>query len=116
MADSIHQLRERIRQFAIDRDWLQFHNPKNLSMALTVEAGELMEVYQWKTSEESWKLHENQEQFDHVKGEMADIFIYLTHLANILDVDLIDAVNKKMDVNDIRFPASEKLSTTSFKK
>lgn len=82
-------LKERLNTFARDRDWDQFHSPKNLSMALMVEAGELMEHFQWLTEEQS--NHLPPDKLREVENELADILIYLTRLADRLNVDLLAA-------------------------
>jgi NTP pyrophosphatase (non-canonical NTP hydrolase) len=101
--DTIEQLRDALRAFAAERDWDQFHSPKNLTMALTVEAGELLEHFQWMTEQESQapapaKLAE-------VRAEMADVFIYLVRLADKLGVDLLAASADKIGRNAERYPA-----------
>jgi len=99
------KLRDRIRTFALDRDWDQFHTPKNLAMALVAEAGELIEPFQWLTAEQSKCL--DSDQLSHVRDEVADVFIYLIRLADKLDIDLIESANKKIDANHKKYPVSE---------
>jgi NTP pyrophosphatase (non-canonical NTP hydrolase) len=99
----IKELQELIRKFAIDRDWGQFHTPKNLAMAVTGEAGELAAEFQWLTPEDSRNL--SKDQLEAVSLEMADIAIYLLRMADVLDVDLKLAIAKKMAINQNRFPA-----------
>jgi dCTP diphosphatase len=98
-------LRDRLRLFAADRNWDKFHNPKNLAMALIAEAGELVEPFQWLTEEQSKCL--DSKQLSHVRGEVADVFIYLVRLADKLGIDLIESANKKIDLNNERYPVSE---------
>jgi len=100
--DSLKQLRYRLRQFAAARDWDQFHSPKNLSMALAGEVGELLEHFQWLTEKQSQVLSEEQRQ--QVTTELADILIYLVRLADKLDVDLIDAADQKIETNESKYP------------
>jgi len=99
----IAELSERLAEFARRRDWEQFHSPKNLSMALAGEAGELLEHFQWLTEAQSHAL--SAEKKDAVALEMADIFIYLLRLAERLDIDLVDAAWRKMAINEQRYPA-----------
>jgi len=99
------KLRDRLRVFAADRNWDQFHSPKNLAMALIVEAGELVEPFQWLTEEQSKCLEPKQ--LSHVQNEVADVFIYLVRLADKLGIDLIESANKKIDQNNERYPVSE---------
>jgi NTP pyrophosphatase (non-canonical NTP hydrolase) len=91
-----------LQGFAEDRDWIQYHTPKNLAMALVAEAGELVEIFQWLTPEESAKLDGTAK---HAAGEeLADILQYLIRLADLLDVDLHTALWDKLRANEVRFP------------
>jgi dCTP diphosphatase len=98
-------LRRRLREFARVRDWEQFHSPKNLSMALIVEAAELVEHFQWLTEAQSRSLAPNKRR--EVEAEVADVFIYLTRLADLLDVDLLQAAERKIALNEKRYPADK---------
>jgi NTP pyrophosphatase (non-canonical NTP hydrolase) len=99
----LEDLKERLAAFARERDWEQFHSVKNLSMALTVEAGELMEHFQWLTEEQSNRLPP--EKLEEVKLELADILIYLLRIATQLDVDLLGVAEQKMQINEEKYPA-----------
>jgi NTP pyrophosphatase (non-canonical NTP hydrolase) len=103
MPDSLKDLTLAVRKFADDRDWKQFHSPKNLSMALIVEAGELVEHFQWLTRQQSLDLDENQRR--DVSLEMADVLIYLVRMADRLNIDLITAANEKITLNGEKYPA-----------
>jgi dCTP diphosphatase len=103
--ESIQQLRDALRAFTAERDWDQFHSPKNLSMALTVEAGELQEHFQWLSEQASSALAG--EELAAVGAEMADVFIYLVCLADKLGVDLLEAAAAKLEVNGRRYPADK---------
>lgn len=103
--ESIEQLRDALRAFAAERDWDQFHSPKNLSMALTVEAGELQEHFQWLSEAASSALAG--EELAAVGAEMADVFIYLVRLADKLGVDLLQVAAAKLEVNARRYPADQ---------
>lgn len=94
-----------VREFARERDWEQFHSPKNLAMALTVEASELLEVFQWLTADESAAL--NAEQRQAASEEMADVLLYLCRLADVLNLDLVDAARDKMVKNALKYPAGQ---------
>ena len=100
--DSLTDLTSKLKDFAVQRDWEQFHSPKNLSMALSGEAGELLEHFQWLTEQQSLAISDEKKQ--EVAHEMADILIYLLRLSERLDIDLIDAVYSKMAINEKRFP------------
>jgi len=99
----LDQLKSALRAFAEERDWDQFHSPKNLAMALSVEAAELLEHFQWLTEEQSREL--NAETKSKVAEEIADIQIYLVRLADKLDVDLDAAVQAKLELNRRKYPA-----------
>ena len=103
--DTLEELRERLRAFARARDWEQFHSPKNLSMALIVEAAELVEHFQWLTESQSRRL--DPKTFAAVEQEIADVFIYLVRLADLLGIDLLDAATRKIALNEQKYPADE---------
>lgn len=105
MSDSLEDLRQRLALFAKVRDWEQFHNPKNLAMALIAEAAELVEHFQWLSAEQSENL--SPEKLDEVRLELADIQIYLIRIADRLNVDLIRAVKDKMARNEERYPVDK---------
>ena len=102
MPDELDDLNRRLRQFARDRDWEQFHSPKNMAMALIGEAGELIEHFQWLTEEQSYRLPPDK--LEAVRLEMADIFIYLIRLSDRLGVDLMAAVEDKIALNERKYP------------
>ena len=97
------QLRDRMRDFVAERDWEQFHSPKNLSMALSVEAAELVEIFQWLTEAESAVLDSARRA--RVEAELADILVYLVRIADRLDVDLLQAASRKIEENARKYPA-----------
>jgi dCTP diphosphatase len=98
----LNELSDRIALFADEREWNQFHSPKNLSMALAVEASELLEHFQWLTEEQSKSLPP--EKHTEVESELADVFIYLVRLADKLQVDLFTAADRKLDINEMKYP------------
>jgi len=102
-AESLEQLAERLRQFAEERDWEQFHSPKNLSMALLVEVAEIAEHFQWLTEQQSRNL--DVAKTEEVAHELADALIYLVRLADQLGVDLLEAAARKLALNEARYPA-----------
>ncbi|KPJ91105.1 MAG: nucleotide pyrophosphohydrolase [Gammaproteobacteria bacterium SG8_11] len=99
----LQQLKIRLREFAEERDWDQFHSPKNLSMALIGEAAELVEHFQWSTQAQSSNV--SHEQLSEIELELADIFLYLVRLADKLNVDLLKAASKKIEINAQKYPA-----------
>ena len=101
----IENIQKQLANFADERDWDQFHNPKNLAMALSVEASELVEIFQWLTPEQAEAVMSSSES-EHVKEEMADIMIYLLRLSYKLDVDVECAVNDKIIQNGKKYPAN----------
>lgn len=101
---TVEQLRAMVRRFVEDRDWRQFHAPKNLSMALSIEAAELMEHFQWLTVDESRKLRDDADRLHAVTEELADVVCYALALANELDVDLSEAMRAKMGKNEEKYP------------
>ncbi|MBT3053274.1 MAG: nucleotide pyrophosphohydrolase [Candidatus Thiodiazotropha sp. (ex Codakia orbicularis)] len=103
--DSLDNLNSRLKAFAQARNWEQFHNPKNLTMAMIAECAELVEHFQWLTPEQSMNL--TQEKHDEVTLEMADILIYLIRCAERLDIDLIGAVERKIAINEARYPVEK---------
>ncbi len=100
--DSLDNLNRRLKAFAQARDWEQFHTPKNLAMAMIAECAELVEHFQWLTPEQSMNLSEEKQ--EEVALELADILIYLIRCAERLDIDLIDAVERKVAINESRYP------------
>ena len=102
----IAKIQEFQRQFAKERDWEQFHTPKNLSMALSAEVGELLEIFQWLTTEQSDNLKESEKKND-VSEELADITYYVLRIADMMNIDLEKAVWDKMKKNADKYPVSK---------
>ena len=102
---SLDQIKTRLRDFAAARDWDQYHSPKNLAMALIVEAAELVEHFQWLTEAQSQTLPPDK--LAEVEQELADIQIYLIRLADKLGIDLEQAVNAKIELNENKYPAEK---------
>jgi len=102
-ADSLSLLTQRLRAFAAEREWDAFHSPKNLAMALTGEAGELAAEFQWLTEPESRAL--DPERMRRVQEEAADVLLYLVRLADKLQFDLLEAADRKIELNARRYPA-----------
>ncbi|HEY5602809.1 MAG TPA: nucleotide pyrophosphohydrolase [Gammaproteobacteria bacterium] len=103
--DEFQDLKLRLREFAEARDWDQFHSPKNLSMALIAEAAELIEHFQWLSQEESTLIQGDK--LEAVRMELADIQIYLIRIADKLNVDLLAAVDKKIAINEKKYPVDK---------
>ena len=110
MSDSqttVAELRRLVNEFVDARDWHQFHSPKNLSMSLAIEAAELMEHFQWLSTEDSWQIVEQPEQHSQVADELADVFCYVLAMANELNLDLSQAVRHKMTKNEQKYPTEQ---------
>ena len=105
MIKTLDDLKNALRTFSTERDWEQFHSPKNLAMALGVEAAELAEHFQWLTQQESLNL--SQEKLNAVSEELADVLIYLVRMADRLDVDLLAAAGKKITANAEKYPVDK---------
>ena len=103
--DALTELRDAMRRFAAERAWERFHTPKNLAMALSGEAGELIEHFQWLTAEESASLPAPVR--EEVALELADVLLYLVRLGDVLDIDLAEAARRKIAINAGRYPAEQ---------
>jgi dCTP diphosphatase len=101
----LNELKEKIRKFVEARDWDQYHTPKNLSMALIAECGELVEHFQWLSEAESQNLPE--ENLKEISHELADVLVYLLQLSDKLGIDMLEAVQSKMILNEAKYPADE---------
>ncbi len=108
----LERIQATLRVFSVDRDWARFLTPKNLAMALNVEAAELLELFQWLTPEESDAFGDHLPR-QRVEEEMADVLIYLLNLAERLDVDLLAAAERKIEVNARKYPVPEDDSANS---
>ena len=103
--DSLKTLSARLAQFAADRDWDQFHNPKNLAMAVAGEVGELVEHFQWLTFEEAQNLPAETRR--EVALEAADVLLFLLRLCDKLDIDLAEAAERKLELNAEKYPVQK---------
>ena len=101
---SIYQVRQLIQDFVDERDWRKYHNPKDLTISIAIEAAELMELFQWVSERKVEKVLEDAERFTRLEEELADIIILCFNLANVLDVDVAKAVTKKVEKNRAKYP------------
>lgn len=101
---NVKALGEALETFARERDWVQFHSPKNLVMALSGEVGELTEIFQWMTEAQSHTAAQQPETAQSVKEELADVLLYLVRLSSVLGVDLDEAAREKLAVNAAKYP------------
>jgi dCTP diphosphatase len=103
--NDLQTLKQSLREFADIRDWNQFHSPKNLAMALSVEVAELVEHFQWLTEDQSKNL--TQDKLDEISSELADTLLYLVRLADKLDIDLMTAAQNKIELNGKKYPVDQ---------
>ncbi|TMX64590.1 nucleotide pyrophosphohydrolase [Vibrio rotiferianus] len=103
--NELKQLQTKLQAFADERDWDKFHSPKNLAMALSGEVGELVEHFQWLTEKQSLNL--TVEQKEEVASEVADIMMYLLRFSDKVDINILDACEKKMSINEHKYPVSK---------
>lgn len=101
---TIGKLQQALADFAAERDWEQFHTPKNLAMALACECAELLEVFQWLTPEQSAEIMSDPAGAARVREEMADVFAYLLRLSSVLGVELEEALTAKIEINRSKYP------------
>jgi dCTP diphosphatase len=104
--DALIELRDKLRAFTREREWDRYHTPKNLAMALIVEAAELAEHFQWLTPEESQSLRDGGKR-EEIRDELADVLIYLVELADALEVDLVAAAQDKIAKNALKYPVEK---------
>lgn len=109
---NLEKIKSEITQFNNDRNWSEFHSVKNLSMALSVEASELLEIFQWMKEHESNEISPTSAEFFQVKNELADIFIYLLQITMKFNIDLEAAVNEKMKLNAEKYPIEKALGNS----
>lgn len=107
-----HRLATALQRFADDRDWQQFHSPKNLLLALTGETGELCEIFQWMSEADAKEAAKRPETAQAVKDELADVLMYLVRLSTVLGVDLNEAVTNKLALNGQKYPVDKAKSTS----
>lgn len=103
----VSKLETALQTFADERDWQQFHSPKNLAMALTGEVGELVELFQWLSPEQSGAVATDPNTAQAVRDELADVLLYTVRLASVLKVDLDSAVRDKLKANAVKYPVGK---------
>lgn len=107
----LEDLQKDVQTFVQNRDWEQYHSPKNLAMALSVETSELVEEFQWKTDEESYQL--DTEELESVKSEIGDVFIYLLMISEKFDLNPVEAAREKLETNKARYPVEQAKGSAS---
>jgi len=116
-ASLLLNIQQKLRNFAEDRNWDQFHSPKNLSMALAAETAELLEIFQWLTEEQSKEIINSEKDLAQVKEEIADVYIYLVRLADKLHIDIEKEVLAKIALNEKKYPVGlSKDNATKYNK
>ncbi len=103
----IHELKELIKEFCEKRDWDQFHNAKDLAIALSIEASELLEIFRWKSQKEVEELFKTEKKKEHIEEEMADVLYFLVRMAQMYGLDLTEALEKKMEKNKEKYPVDK---------
>ena len=103
----IHELKELIKKFCEERDWDQFHNAKDLAIALSIEASELLEIFRWKNKEEAEQLLKDEKKREEIGEEMADVLYFLIRMAQRYDIDLSEALERKMEKNNKKYPVNK---------
>lgn len=104
---TVRELRETLREFIAKRDWERYHHPKEVALSLSVEASELLEIFQWAEKEPIEDLKKHKKLMERIEEELADVTNYCLDLANVLDIDLTTAVEKKLKKNDTKYPAKK---------
>jgi NTP pyrophosphatase (non-canonical NTP hydrolase) len=104
VTEDLHALQRRLAAFAAARRWEPYHTPKNLAVALSVEASELLEIFQWLTPEQAARVMEDADSAHRVRDEVADVLAYLLQFCEVLGVDVLEALSTKIDRNELRFP------------
>jgi dCTP diphosphatase len=102
---NVSEFQKRFSEFAKEREWEQFHSPKNISMAMSVECSELMEIFQWMTADESRKP--DQKTQEKIKEEVADVLLYTLRMADLLDINIEKAITEKMEQNAQKYPVEK---------
>lgn len=103
---NIEDLQQKVAKFRDDRNWKQFHGPKDLAISISIEAAELMECFQWKNKEDIEEYIQS-EKSNEINEEMADILVYLLNLADVLNIDILDAAYKKLEKNSAKYPVEK---------
>ena len=104
---SIQNLKTLVRNFVDKRNWQKYHNPKDLAEAICIEAAELLQVFQWATGEEAFSWRNVPSKMNHIKEELADVFIYCLSMANTLGIDVSEAILEKLSKNEVKYPVDK---------
>lgn len=108
---NVELIQQKLREFANERDWEQFHTPKNLAIALSVETSELLEIFQWMTDQQAVNIKNDLKAMERVSHEVADVMLYLLRLADVLSLDLNKIIENKIKVNEMKYPIEKSRGT-----
>ena len=97
-------IQDKITEFVRERNWEQYHSPKNLAMSVAIESGELMEIFQWLTVEESWNVKNDPQKKEHVGEEISDVILYCLRMAQVMEIDIEEALLDKIEKNKKKYP------------
>lgn len=109
---NVELIQQRLREFANERDWEQFHTPKNLAIALSVETSELLEIFQWMSDQQAMDVKNDLKLMEKVSHEVADIMLYLLRLADVLSLNLNEITKSKIEINEIKYPIEKSRGTS----
>lgn len=101
---NLDEIKKKVEVFVAERNWQEFHSPKNLAMSISIEAAEIMEHFQWSTIDEAREYIKDPLKHDEVSMELADVLIYCLSFANVCNIDISEAILKKLEINESRFP------------
>lgn len=104
---TIQALKSLVRDFIVERDWIKYHNPKDLAEAICIEAAELLEVFQWATVEEASSWKNVPSKISKIKDELADVLIYCFSMANVLDIDISEIISEKLGKDEVKYPVDK---------
>jgi dCTP diphosphatase len=107
MTDILKEVQNKITEFVKERNWGQYHSPKNLAMSVAIEAGELLEIFQWLTIEESYKVKDDPAKKEHVGEELSDVILYCLRMARVMEIDISHALLDKIEKNKKKYPADK---------
>jgi len=104
---TVQELKDLVKDFITKRKWEGFHNPKDLAEAICIESAELLEIFQWIAPEEAMSWRNVPSRLRHIKDELADVFIYCLSMANVMDIDITEAVKSKIKQNEVKYPVEK---------
>ncbi|MDI6786431.1 MAG: nucleotide pyrophosphohydrolase [bacterium] len=112
----LHELKDKIKEFVKEREWERYHHPKELAISMSIEIAELLEIFQWEEKECLGLLENNQQKMERIREELADVIMYALSISNQLNIDLSQAIIKKLEANKIKYPSEKVLKEGLYKK